>query len=351
MANITLDHIKTIVQSIIASVTRYKPNLSVTDPDDPRYVVGVTIMDKRISKAQDTADKAIRQNKDLDDLLNGAVYESVTTAQSAADAAKTAAGNAQSTANAAKTAASNAQSTADAASSMAKSVQTTANAAKSAADTAKATADAIKAAGTDWNQNDSTALDFIKNRTHYSLPTQTIKCGAGVVTEQISQSVAGSGSSSTGMYALKTDAPLPTAEDIIGARVTINNVTYTITSEDILKNSSTVYACKYLPNKDWTQAAGIVAFFVNVEKYMTSATFPSGLNNASTVVTLPARGVYFQTYGTTIEYGGGVVPLDEKYLPASVTSITLKSATSGSSKRFRLTVDDTGTIKAEEVTT
>lgn len=40
MANITLDKLKTIVQSIVASVTRYKPNLSVNDPDDPRYVAG-----------------------------------------------------------------------------------------------------------------------------------------------------------------------------------------------------------------------------------------------------------------------------------------------------------------------
>lgn len=40
MANITLDKMKTIVQSIVASVTRYKPNLSVNDPDDPRYVAG-----------------------------------------------------------------------------------------------------------------------------------------------------------------------------------------------------------------------------------------------------------------------------------------------------------------------
>lgn len=40
MANLTLDKLKTIVQSIVASVTRYKPNLSVNDPDDPRYVAG-----------------------------------------------------------------------------------------------------------------------------------------------------------------------------------------------------------------------------------------------------------------------------------------------------------------------
>ena len=40
MANISLNHIKLIIKSAIASATRYKPNLEVTDPDDPRYVAG-----------------------------------------------------------------------------------------------------------------------------------------------------------------------------------------------------------------------------------------------------------------------------------------------------------------------
>lgn len=40
MANISLDRIKAIIKSAIASATRYKPNLEVTDPDDPRYVAG-----------------------------------------------------------------------------------------------------------------------------------------------------------------------------------------------------------------------------------------------------------------------------------------------------------------------
>lgn len=40
MVIISFDHIKTVIKSAIASATRYKPNLEVTDPDDPRYVAG-----------------------------------------------------------------------------------------------------------------------------------------------------------------------------------------------------------------------------------------------------------------------------------------------------------------------
>ena len=41
--------------------------------------------------------------------------------------------------------------------------------------------------------------------------------------------------------------------------------------------------------------------------------------------------------------------IDEKYLP-SVKELNLLSSTGGSSKKFKITVDDTGTIKATEVT-
>lgn len=41
--------------------------------------------------------------------------------------------------------------------------------------------------------------------------------------------------------------------------------------------------------------------------------------------------------------------IDEKYLP-SVKELNLLSSTGGSSKKFKITVDDSGTIKATEVT-
>ena len=43
------------------------------------------------------------------------------------------------------------------------------------------------------------------------------------------------------------------------------------------------------------------------------------------------------------------VTIPEKYIPV-MSSVTLKSSTSGSSKKFKITVDDSGTISATEVT-
>ena len=42
--------------------------------------------------------------------------------------------------------------------------------------------------------------------------------------------------------------------------------------------------------------------------------------------------------------------IDPKYIPSELNEIVLPSSTSGSSKRFKITVDDSGTISATEVT-
>lgn len=52
----------------------------------------------------------------------------------------------------------------------------------------------------------------------------------------------------------------------------------------------------------------------------------------------------FVVFGTEI-----VTLIDEKYLPKSVDGITLRSSTEGSAKKFKLTVDDSGTISATEI--
>lgn len=43
-------------------------------------------------------------------------------------------------------------------------------------------------------------------------------------------------------------------------------------------------------------------------------------------------------------------PMEEKYLPESVESVIVRSSTEGSTKKFKITVDDTGTLTATEVT-
>ena len=47
---------------------------------------------------------------------------------------------------------------------------------------------------------------------------------------------------------------------------------------------------------------------------------------------------------------GTIKTIDPKYIPSELNEVILPSSTSGSSKRFKITVDDTGTISATEVT-
>ena len=48
---------------------------------------------------------------------------------------------------------------------------------------------------------------------------------------------------------------------------------------------------------------------------------------------------------------GTLKTIDPKYIPSELNEVILPSSTSGSSKRFKITVDDTGAITATEVTT
>ena len=47
---------------------------------------------------------------------------------------------------------------------------------------------------------------------------------------------------------------------------------------------------------------------------------------------------------------GEIKTIDPKYIPSELNEVILPSSTSGSSKKFKITVDDSGTISATEVT-
>ena len=85
-------------------------------------------------------------------------------------------------------------------------------------------------------------------------------------------------------------------------------------------------------------------------------------------VVFPEKGVYFmsipdEVYTTGIASADSDAPeitwdgnietiktIDPKYIPSELNEVILPSSTSGSSKRFKITVNDTGTISATEVT-
>ena len=84
-------------------------------------------------------------------------------------------------------------------------------------------------------------------------------------------------------------------------------------------------------------------------------------------IVFPEKGVYFMSFngkyvtGTAsaesdtpeITWDGNIETIktiDPKYIPSELNEIVLPSSTSGSSKKFKITVDDSGAISATEVT-
>ena len=83
-------------------------------------------------------------------------------------------------------------------------------------------------------------------------------------------------------------------------------------------------------------------------------------------IAIPEKGVYFLSMAGVYMTGigsadsdtpeitwdgsfGGIKKIDEKYIPSELNEIILPSSTSGSSKKFKITVDDSGTISATEI--
>ena len=70
-------------------------------------------------------------------------------------------------------------------------------------------------------------------------------------------------------------------------------------------------------------------------------------------ITIPEKGIYsLNSSGLYVEFFsyGTIKKIDEKFLPV-MDSVILNSSTSGSSKKFKITVNDSGTISATEITT
>ena len=151
---------------------------------------------------------------------------------------------------------------------------------------------------------------------------------------------------------IKVSDDFPTGSYDIGARV------YTIDSDGEryertikVSNGEVITDNIYKPNV-------IVALHDNV-------TF---LSDDGLSITLPEKGTYFAKYKnyyiTGVVLGDGNKPeitwdgnidivkkIDSKFIPSDLNEIILPSSTAGSSKKFKITVNDSGVVTATEVTT
>ena len=237
------------------------------------------------------------QTKKLDkSLLPDGVESGIESANTKAATALSAAQDAQNTANAAQTTASTAKSTADAA-------QSTANTAKSTADAAKSTADTALARA-------------VEPYTGYTQMAPLYKNGGFSAWRSVVQNLSydkteGYFSSDVLDTTALNFADMPV--DVFYARVYVGN------------QSAKAFLSKMLVGSNSWSVRG---FAVIDDRYARTGEILYVSSN--TIPQYASKGL-FLTF-------------------RAPDSILLKSSTSGSDKQFRITVDDTGTLKATEVT-
>ena len=123
-------------------------------------------------------------------------------------------------------------------------------------------------------------------------------------------------------------------------------------------NSETVNSGDYIDLGNGSFACATVTF-IATDNFEIS-------NGENTTIVFPEKGVYFEsnsdfyvsgiasadfdtpeiTWDGNVEF---IKTIDPKYIPSELNEIILPSSTSGSSKKFKITVDDSGAISATEV--
>ena len=181
----------------------------------------------------------------------------------------------------------------------------------------------------DWNQNDETAKDYIKNRPFYS---ESLIC-----------------------------------VEISGTPFKLYKVSDKVPTGDIpsLHDSCSVYN-KGQYGKSQISYVGDNIYLTSEAMVCVALDDNIQIDIDGAIAYLPEKGTYFLSVGdmtiTGFALGEHAEPeitwdgnaetiktLDAKYIP-EMGSITLLSSTADSTKKFKITVDDTGAIKATEVT-
>lgn len=182
----------------------------------------------------------------------------------------------------------------------------------------------------DWNENDSSAIGYIENRPFYHIQGGPVALPAETVVMD----------NMSGYYYGTPKGELP-LQDGVAYTVRFDGTdyecsAYTLVDSDIvcMVIGNPELAVQELPGASYDGSSDEPFAFVDWGGGDTSLHTWSGTTHTVEV---------FEGKATRLER------LPEKYLPESVAGVVVRSSTPGSSKRFRLTVDDTGTITVKEV--
>lgn len=183
--------------------------------------------------------------------------------------------------------------------------------------------------GVDWNENDETSPAFVKNRPFYdkSLVSVTHPIYTGMAWYKVSDDVP------TGHPAVNDKACIIANGSKMNGSIVLSNDEGYIAAELVVVVALKDNAVFFEDNKLTFPEKG--TYFYAGEDSLSITGFALGID-ADPEITWD---------GNT----GEIKPIDEKFIP-EMSNVILKSSTADSTKKFRITVDDSGTISATEVT-
>lgn len=172
----------------------------------------------------------------------------------------------------------------------------------------------------DWNQNDSTAADYVKNRPCYESQELT-----EILPETTATAVLQDGFNTANITGVSPFVP------VLGA-------TYEIGFDGVL------YTCEAQTSPIGGTGIGEVA-----ETGLDFTNYPFYIMQSEIGVIFFAETAGTHTISIS-EKTVSIVPLDPKFIPElPADGLVVASSTPSSTKKFKITVDDTGTISATEV--
>ena len=194
----------------------------------------------------------------------------------------------------------------------------------------------------DWNQNDETAADYVKNRPGgYTVVTKKgvdIKWD-GVIGDREYSDEGGD------VLLVKVSDEVLTSEQLSGAEIilTITNGVQTITQ------SFTIDGNKLVDNNGILSEQSSFRFMVVGEQ----AAATSGYSAGTYILHMVERDATAYVSSIYKQDETGILPIPEEYIDDAIqrvgAEVIIPSSTPGSTKKFRVTVDDSGNLTATEV--
>lgn len=204
----------------------------------------------------------------------------------------------------------------------------------------------------DWSINDESDISYIKHRPFYDGRSYTSIPSVTRIPQPTTEIVVGA---ETMYYGVKTggSVPIPAGSSF---QATIDPLgTLTLLSRHYKIKGAFQYV-NILGNPIFAAQYGIIEEY---ESEATSAIIDTGdpfclISYNSTAKNEVISREYGIWFAELLKIEGGFVPMDDVYIPSTIQrvggDVIIKSSTEGSTKQFKITVDDSGTLIAAEIT-